>query len=226
LAGEPRVIALHEQVSESTYFRVALPPGQSALITTRPLEGAPPAIEVEPVLARVGGEVRAQRLEVVREVVITQAGGLEVRERPYTPAQVPADFALRPLEEMGLAEFSGTVRYWIDLYLPPVDEEARVFVDLGEVGCVARAWLNGHELGESAWPPHRAEITGLWQPGINELVVEVTNTLANQAARDDVVELARHRGWLNAYYQRTLPWMREGLRSGLIGPVDVLCEFR
>ncbi len=225
LAGEARVIAVHEEVNEPTYLSVALPPGGSALVTTRPLRGAPPVVEDEPNLRRIGGEVRAQGIEIVREVIITDSGDLEVREAAYTPDAIPADFSLRPLEAMGLEEFSGTARYRIDLYVPPVDEDRRLFLDLGEVGHVARAWLNGEELGESAWPPHRAEITGIWESGVNELIVEVTNTLANQAAREDVVAMARARGWFNAYYQRTLPWMREERRSGLIGPVDVLCEY-
>ena len=124
-----------------------------------------------------------------------------------------------------MGEFAGTVAYYIDLYVVPSDVENRLFLDLGEVGYIARAWLNDEELGESAWPPHRVEITGLVVAGINELVVEVTTTLANQAAREEIVELARERGWFNAYYGRTLDGMREGNRSGLIGPVQVLRAY-
>ena len=223
LAGEARVVALHREVNEPTYFEVDLAPGGSALITTRPprAEGEePPPRPLH--LAVVGREVRAQGIEIVREVVITDGGDLEVLEGAYVPEQIPADFPLRPLEQQGLEHFSGTVRYTVDVYVPPGEVEGRLFLDLGEVGCVARAWLNGEELGESAWPPHRVEISGIPEAGINELIVEVTNTLANQAVRDDVVEMARARGRLNAYYQRTLPWMRADLRSGLIGPVEVL----
>ncbi len=140
------------------------------------------------------------------------------------PDSVPADFHLRPLEELGFAQFAGTVSYQIDLYVTPSHADDRLFLDLGEVGQVARAWLNDEELGESAWPPHIVEITGLVVPGINDLIVEVTTTLANQVARAEVVEMARERGWFNAYYDRTLGWMREGNRSGLIGPVQVLRE--
>ncbi len=224
LIGEPLVVAVHEEISDPTYFSLRLPPGASALITTRPPHGAAPGVAEEPSLLRINTEVRARSIEVVREAVITAEGDLELRDVSYVPDQIPADFALRPLEELGLKDFSGTVRYGIDLYVPPSEVRRRLFLDLGEVGCVARAWLNGEELGESAWPPHRVEVTGLAVRGINELVVEVTNTLANQAAREDVVEMARERGWMNRYYERVLPWMREGVRSGLIGPVAVLLE--
>ncbi len=225
LTGEPTVIAVHREVNEPTYFEVDLAPGGSALLTTRPprARGEEPAKRLS--LAVIGREVRAQGIEIIREVVITTAGDLEVRAGAYVPEQIPADFPLRPLEQQGLAHFSGTARYTLDVYVPPGEVGERLFLDLGEVRCVARAWLNGEELGESAWPPHRVEITGIPEAGSNELIVEVTNTLANQAVRDDVVEMARERGWLNAYYQRTLPWMRADLRSGLIGPVEVLRGF-
>lgn len=225
LTGEPRVIAVHTEVSEPTYFTLELLPGDSALIMTRPMDEAA-EVEREPVLRHRGSEVRAQALEILREAIITEEGDLQIREASYVPEQAPADFHLQPLEEMGLDEFAGTVRYRVDLYVPPTDVERRLFLDLGEVGHIARAWLNEEDLGESAWPPHVVEITGMALPGINELTVEVTTTLANQAARDDVVEMARTRGWMNAYYERTLPWMRERNRSGLIGPVQVLRERR
>jgi len=182
-------------------------------------------VEKAPEPLRIGQEVRAQGIEVVRQCVINASGDLEVLESSYVPEELPADFILRPLEETGMRDFAGTVRYSIDLYVVPSNVDDRLFLDLGEVGYIARAWLNDEELGESAWPPHRVEITGLAVPGINELVVEVTTTLANQAAREDVVQMAREKGWFNAYYGRTLEWMRTETRSGLIGPIQVLRAF-
>lgn len=224
LAGEPRVIAVHEEISDPTTFTLTLEPGESALIITRPLGQVQVEVEDAPSLLRVGSEVRAQSIEVVREAIITAEGDLEIRDVSCVPDEIPADFAIRPLEELGLTDFAGTVVYEIDLYVTPGDAENPLFLNLGEVGHIARAWLNDEELGESAWPPHLVEITGMVVPGINELTVEVTTTLANQATREDVVEMARDRGWFNAYYERTLDWMREN-RSGLIGPVQVLRAY-
>ncbi|GEM_PF-852853 len=225
LTSTSKPIAVHDEVSEPTYFTIALEGGESALITTRPDSGESTAVEKAPEPVRIGQEVRAQGIEVVRRSVITAAGDLEVLESSYVPEELPADFILRPLEETGMRDFAGTVRYSIDLYVVPTNVDDRLFLDLGEVGYIARGWLNGEELGESAWPPHRVEITGLAAPGINELVVEVTTTLANQAVREDVVQMARERGWFNAYYARTLEWMRTETRSGLIGPIQVLREL-
>jgi hypothetical protein len=224
-AGDAEVLAIHEEVSDPTLFTIKLLPGESALVTTRPLGGDEDiSVAEQPSLLSVGSEVRAQSVEVIREAVITAEGDLEVREVTYTPDSIPSDFPLRPLEELGMDDFAGTVSYEIDLYVAPPDVNRPLYIDLGEVGGVARAWLNDEELGESAWPPHVVEVTDLVVQGINELVVEVTTTLANQAAREDVVEMARDRGWFNAYYERTLEWMRE-TRSGLIGPVSVLRAY-
>lgn len=226
LTGEVRLLAVHREVSETTTFSLKLLPGASALITTCPIEGDPPIAPRKMALMAISTEVRAQSLEIVREHVITAEGDLQVREAAYVPAEVPADFHLQPLEELGLREFAGTVRYIIDLYVPTGNEGRTLFLDLGEAGCVVRAWLNGEELGESAWPPHLVEITEIAVEGINDLVVEVTTTLANQVARPEVVEWARAKGWANAYYERTLPWMQQSLRSGLVGPVRVLRQYR
>ncbi len=224
LAGRPRALVVHDEVSDATNFPLRIEPGESVLLVTRPPGPEVPAPERRPVLKHVGSEVRAQSIEVLREFVITTDGDLEIRENIYTPDRLPADFHLWPLEQIGLDEFSGTVRYVVDLYVQPGELDGRLFIDLGEVGCVARAWLNGEELGESAWPPHLVEITEIAELGSNELVVEVTTTLANQAIRPEILKAAEERGWMNMYYERTLPWMREDRRSGLIGPVRILTD--
>ncbi len=222
ISGVTRVLATHEEVSDPTSFTLTFRAGEAALITTRPLTGEVPETDEEPSLVRVATEVRAQSIEVVRQFVINAAGDIEIREATHVPDEIPSDFSLRPLEELGMPDFAGTAGYDIDLYVPPGDVEKRLFLDLGEVGEIARAWLNEEELGESVWPPHIVEITGLVMPGINDLFVEVTTTLANQAAREEIVQMARERGWFNAYYERTLDWMRDEPRAGLIGPVRVL----
>jgi hypothetical protein len=61
------------------------------------------------------------------------------------------------------------------------------------------------------------------RPGANELVVIVTNTLANQILRPDVPAEADRRGWLTVYSKGTAPYEREALPSGLWGPVR-LCQ--
>lgn len=220
LTGEPQVLAVHAQVSEGTEFAVNLAAGESALLVTVPLSGPPPAIEPTPRYEPLTTTTGAQALEIVSETVITPDGALQVRGG--RKLDLPSPFPLQPLEELGLGEFSGTVRYRLALMVPQGYENEPLALDLGEVGYVAQAWLNGEPLGVSAWPPHRTDITGLVCGGVNDLVVMVTNTLANQAACERVVQRAQEAGWFNVYYRRALPMMGESLRSGLIGPVRLL----
>jgi len=221
ISGVAEVTAVHEYVAEPTYFNVNLRPGASMLLTTRPLSGEAPSVKPEPVPRKVRVTTGAEGLDIISQWVINTEGAPEMLEGGLQSAETPSDFPLQPLEEMGLSEFSGEVRYKLCVEVPEkyVDEE--LLLDLGEVGFVAAAWLNGQALGRRAWPPYRFDITDLAHAGTNDLTVQVTNTLANQAVREEVVQMAKDRGWFNSYYERALPWMRESLRSGLIGPVTV-----
>ena len=73
------------------------------------------------------------------------------------------------------------------------------------MGQTARLILNGKDLGERVCPPFRYDLTEALRDGENELVVEVSNTLAN-AVRD------------NFSMFMAIP------ASGLIGPVSWLRE--
>jgi hypothetical protein len=53
----------------------------------------------------------------------------------------------------------------------------QVFLDLGEVGEVAQAWLNGTSLGTRICRPYVFDATSAIRSGENKLRIEVTNTL-------------------------------------------------
>lgn len=71
--------------------------------------------------------------------------------------------------------FSGTVRYEINFDAKEAAEKAQL--DLGRVYEVAEVWLNGKSIGIKICPPYKFDISGYLQDGINNLVIEVTNTL-------------------------------------------------
>jgi len=76
-------------------------------------------------------------------------------------------------------DFSGRIRYTCTF-----DRPADICgIDLGEVGQTSHLWLNGEDLGIRVCPPYRYDLSKALRDGANELVIEVSNTLAN-AIRD------------------------------------------
>jgi len=162
---------------------------------------------------------------------VTPDGGdrspLRVRDLPAypKPEDIPAQLRwddLAPWEERGLLEFSGGATHeacfeWIGE--PP---EA-AWLDLGEVGIVAEATLNGTSLGVRLWRPYRFDVSDALVRGTNHLKVRVANTLANaiQATYGTGrAETAANEGHINGYAR-----FADGkLRSGLIGPVKMMVE--
>lgn len=76
-------------------------------------------------------------------------------------------------------DFSGRIRYTGTF----TGKKAALALDLGEVGQTAHLWCNGRDLGVRVCPPYRYDLTEALRDGENELVIEVSNTLAN-AIRD------------------------------------------
>ena len=115
-----------------------------------------------------------------------------------------------------------------------------VWLDLGQVEVIARARLNGRDLGVLWHPPFRVEITDALQAGANTLEVEVTNLWINRLIGDeqqpddcewDGKALARWPDWLQSGQPRPsakrvafTTWKHwtaaDPLQpSGLLGPV-------
>ena len=96
--------------------------------------------------------------------------------------------------------FSGRIRYTCRF-----DKPDACGIDLGAVGQTSHLYLNGADLGVRVCPPYSYDLSGALKDGENEMVIEVSNTLAN-ALRDG----------FSAFL--AIP------ASGLIGPVSWLKE--
>ena len=117
----------------------------------------------------------------------------------------------RPIEEHMLCDlaapdkmpdFSGTIRYFLRFDGVQARE---AILSLGEVYETVVVWLNGQKVGEMICPPYRFYLPeGSLFPGENEIVIEVTNTLAK----------AHHENPYDRY------WVQEP--TGLLGPVEIL----
>lgn len=100
----------------------------------------------------------------------------------------------------GMPRFSGTFRYSFKL---PIDDICRGYMlDLGAVGETAELSVNGSKIGVRVAPPYRFDISEFIHVGVNNVVVDVTNTLV----------YAQHDKY--SAFHAIAP-------SGLIGPVSL-----
>lgn len=115
--------------------------------------------------------------ELVFDIDIAEYKDLEAY-KPYASG-VSSDALPNITDVRNMPEFSGRIRYTCRTKIP----EGVFGVDLGEVGTVSHLYCNGADLGVRVCPPYRYELSAALKPGENELVIEVSNTLAN-AIRD------------------------------------------
>ena len=127
--------------------------------------------------------------------------------------------------DINLKHFSGTATYRMSFTLKENEfsQHNRIILDLGEVGFVARVYLNGEEAGISIFPPYQIDVTDLLREGENYMVVEVANTWLNRLIGDigkPLNEQFTRSNVSNGSDPDQRPWKdRELQRSGLIGPV-------
>lgn len=102
-----------------------------------------------------------------------------------------------------LPEFCGKMRYSFTVDAPDGLIGKNAVLDLGRVGQTARLWVNGTDAGIRIDAPYRFNVSKLLRAGANDIVVEVSNTLA-QKERDRF-----------SYFLQMPP-------SGLLGPITLL----
>jgi hypothetical protein len=114
--------------------------------------------------------------------------------------------------------YSGTAVYKTTFNLDQVPQDGDLFLNLGDVGVMARARLNGVELGGAWIAPFRIAIGDNLKAGENSIEIEVVSTWRNQIVKD--MSLPE-----NERYARTLVTDAkpgEALQpSGLKGPVSL-----
>jgi hypothetical protein len=94
------------------------------------------------------------------------------------------DFLKSWVDDPKTRNFSGTGKYEISFNLPKeyLQNDLKLFLDLGKVGNVAEVTLNGQPVGTVWMRGQKPEITSAAKNGENKLVVWVTNTLINRVS--------------------------------------------
>ncbi len=132
------------------------------------------------------------------------------------PARVSLDKLISWSEhsDPGVRHFSGSAVYTKTFALPEawVDPHHRVWLDLGKVGIIAHAKLNGKDLGTLWTRPYRVEITSAVRAGENQLEVEVVNLWVNRMIGDEQLPEDTERD-LNGMIRSWPRWLLEGKPS-------------
>ncbi|HEY1790053.1 MAG TPA: glycosyl hydrolase [Verrucomicrobiae bacterium] len=143
----------------------------------------------------------------------------------------------------GVRYFSGTATYEKDIEISadPLASGRELWLDLGQVKNFAEVSLNGQDLGVLWKPPFRVNVTDAARPGMNKLVVKITNLWPNRLIGDE--QLPPDREWNGKQLKAWPQWLLDGkpsptgrftfttwhhwtkgsalLESGLLGPVTL-----
>jgi hypothetical protein len=136
-------------------------------------------------------------------------------------------------ETEGIKYFSGTATYNKSFQFENgVNENQKVYLDLGEIAKVGEVWLNNQHLGITWTLPHKFDITESIKNGENKLVVEVANVWSNRLIGDAITDekftnsnikntIVAVKG-MKPGSQTRIPWKDVPLvESGLLGPVTI-----
>jgi hypothetical protein len=100
----------------------------------------------------------------------------------------------------------------------------RLYLDLGQVGVIARIKLNGKDLGIAWTTPYRLNITNAVRQGPNTLEVDVVNLWTNRLIGDQLLPEDKrytHATWNPYTPANWTAWTKNAKPqpSGLLGPV-------
>lgn len=122
-------------------------------------------------------------------------------------------------EDEAIRYYSGTAIYHAEFDWKNSKEDARIYIDLGNVANIATIRVNGWDCGTVWTAPLYTEITKALKKGKNSIEIEVANTWANAIKGADKGKAPFKGIWTNGKYR-----MKEDalLEAGLMGPLQII----
>lgn len=120
----------------------------------------------------------------------------------------------------GIKYFSGTGTYTKNFQVPAawLKKDLQIWLDLGNVKCLAQVIVNGKSLGIVWKTPFRVNLTEQIKEGENKLEVKITNLWVNRLIGDQQPGITKKITYTSAaFYSGSSPL----LPSGLMGPVII-----
>lgn len=114
---------------------------------------------------------------------------------PAKPVKVKEIKDLSKWDDDNVRHFSGTVDYETTFKLKNLKEGEHIYLNTGEVGVMAKVYINGHYAGGVWTAPYRVDITDFVKKGKNDLRIEVVNTWVNRLIGDSRLPEAERPTW-------------------------------
>ena len=108
----------------------------------------------------------------------------EGRRGPAEPVVADELKDLRLSDDESVRYFSGSVRYETTFDLRGKEKSGRLYVNTGQVGVMAKVYVNGKYAGGVWTAPYRVDVTDFVRKGKNTLVIDVVNTWVNRLIGD------------------------------------------
>ena len=192
-----------------------------------------------------GGVLHADAADVPAPLEIAGAWNLSFPPNWGAPPAVTLEKLISWTDhaDAGVRYFSGTATYGkeIEIAAERLNTGRELWLDLGAVKNFAEVSLNGQNLGVLWKPPFRVNVTAAAKPGVNKLVIKVTNLWPNRLIGDE--QLPADREWNGMQLKAWPQWFLDGkpsptgrltfttwhhwtkdsplLESGLLGPVTL-----
>jgi hypothetical protein len=142
---------------------------------------------------------------------------------PQEPVKFEALKDWTETEDEKMKYYSGTAVYQTSFELNELPENEELFINLGEVGVMAKVKINGVDLGGTWMAPYRLKATKHLKKGTNQLEIEIVNLWRNQLIKDKNLPAEKRYTW------HLVDDIKEGeplQPSGLLGPVSIeTCAF-
>jgi hypothetical protein len=114
--------------------------------------------------------------------------------------------------------FSGTASYTSTFTLEKLPTNERIFVNLNNVGVMAKVSINGNYVGGVWTAPYKLDISNFISKGSNSIQVVVVNTWVNRLIGDQKLPKEQRQTWTYVNpYKADSPLQP----SGLVSPVEI-----
>ncbi len=125
--------------------------------------------------------------------------------------------------DAGVKHFSGMATYHGSFSQDLPEDAEKILLDLGEVGDLARVWINDVFVGTAWKPPFSVDVTGALVRGENQLRVEVTNTWKNRLILDSQLPKEQRITWKH-FRNQWFPPHTPLESSGLMCPLRLIIK--